>query len=165
MTYPTQHLNVFGVCPQSRFCAVRFYVVTLKMLCCATFFAFPSFFNNIANYLSNRVRSLASTPLPFMVISPTHFFTSCFSHARYRAIFMCTTTTFAYLKRCFALFTHALYKCFLFAWFYFLRTYFRASVGTSSHMGVRPGKLNTAGGANKFNMPPTLNFSLEFGHG
>lgn len=165
MTYPTQHLNVFGVRSQRWFCAVRFYVVTLKMFCCATLFAFPSFFNNIANYLSNKVCSLTRATLPFMVISPTHFFAPCFSHARYRAIFMCATMTFTYLKWRFALFAHALYKCFLFAWFYFLRTCFRASIGTSSYMGVRPGKLNTTGGANKFNMPSALNFSLEFGHG
>ena len=165
MTYPTQHLNIFGVCPKSRFCAVRFYMMPLKLLRCSAIFAFASFFNNILDYFSNRVSSLARTPVPFMVVGPTHVFTSRPSHTRYRTIFVGASSPLAHLKWFFALFTYTLYKCFLFAWFYFLRACFRASIGSPSHMCMGAGKLSTARTTKEFNVPPTLNFSLEFGHG
>ena len=165
MTYPTQHLNIFGVCSQCWFCAVRFYMVALKMFCCTTFFTLPSLFNNVINYLSNRVRSFARSPIPLMMVRTTHFFTPRFSHAGYRAILVSSSSSFAYLKQSFALLTHALYKSFLFAGFYFLRTFFRASVCNTSHVCVRAGKLNPTSTTYKYKVPPALNFSLEFSHG
>jgi hypothetical protein len=100
-----------------------------------------------------------------MVIGSTHRLTPCFSHTRYGAVFVSTSTALTHTKRLFALFTHALYKCFLFARFYLLRAYFGTGVCISSHMRVRAGKLTSTSTAYKFNTSSSLYFSLEFSHG
>ena len=165
MTYPTQHLNILRICPKSRFCAVRFYMMPLKLLCCSAIFALTSFFNNVLNYFSNRISSLARASVPFVVVGSTHISTSCFSHTRYRAVFVGASSALSHLKWFFALFTYTLYNCFLFAWFYLLRTCFRTSISSPSNMCMGASKLNTTRPTNEFNVAPTLNFSLEFNHG
>ena len=165
MAHTAQHLNVNGVCSKGWLCAVRFYVMSLQIICCSAFFAFATFKHNLREHFSHGVGALRNSIFPSRMIGAAHIPATSGSHALDRTIISGSSTSFAHLELFSALFAFTLNKCFLFFWAKFLGALTRTCVSYSSNMGIRSRKDFFACGAHQSCVASTFNNSLEFFHG
>jgi hypothetical protein len=165
MAFNAQHLNVGWISPQTRFCAMRFNMMTLQVFCAATFFALAFLCNNLGNYFSAVMFSLAGAAVPFWMLRASHFLPTSLCQARYRTVLSCTAPSFTHFKLFSTRFTDTLQQSFWFARAQFLRTISRASVSCSPNVRIWTGKNSITSSAYQCSMPTTLDCSLEITHG
>lgn len=164
MTTSAQHLNILWIGPKGWLRAVRFNVMTLKIVSFPTVFADSTLRNNFRNNFADRMRSFRVASIPFWMVGSSHSESPCSSHARYRAVFSSAAPSFANLKLFSALLTSAVKYRFDSSSLDFYRTLSRASVCVAAYMRVRPSKLNATGRASKSCATSPINLSLESCH-
>lgn len=160
MTYNAQNLNICWISSKGWLSAVRFYVMSLQIICAATLFTVTFFCNNLLNYFSNSISSFGRSIVPFGMVRPTHISTASRSHAGNRTIFSSTTMTFTHLKCFFAFFASTFNKCFWFARFNFFCAWPRTSMRSASYVTIWSSKLYTASCTFKRRMTTSNNFSF-----